>query len=114
MGENQKALRAWIRTTGLKPTHSQAWLNIIVLLEQEGKLKEAKEAAIRASKILTKDDTLQFLMGNVLGKLQEYENAKKHFENAIKLCKESGKSIPAKYWSNLGKKIIGIGCFFIL
>jgi tetratricopeptide (TPR) repeat protein len=103
MNETSRALKAWVRATSLKPTHSQAWLNSIVLLEQEGRLKEAKEMSIKASRILRKDDTLQFLMGNVHGKLEEYEGAKKYFESAINLCRESGRAVPAKYWSNLGK-----------
>lgn len=102
IGDTEMAYKSWQRTITLKPTHSQAWINILVLLDQKEKLIEAKEWGINASKVLKNDDTVQFLLGNILGKLDEYDQARKHFENAIQLCNEYKKPIPAKYWSNLG------------
>ncbi|CAL8144135.1 unnamed protein product [Orchesella dallaii] len=102
MGDKEMALKAWQRATSLKSTHSQAWINTVILLEQEGKLKEARETAVKALQVLKFDDTLHFILGNILGKLSEFESAKASFEQAIKICSKLKKRIPPKYYSNLG------------
>jgi len=102
MGDKEKALKAWQRATFLKSTHSQAWINTVILLEQEGKLKEARDTAIRAIQVLKSEHTLHFILGNILGKLSEFQSAKESFERAIKICSQLKKRIPPKYFSNLG------------
>ncbi|ODN01012.1 Transmembrane and TPR repeat-containing protein 4 [Orchesella cincta] len=102
MGDKENALKAWERATSLKHTHSQAWINTVILLEQEGKLQEARETAVRALQVLKSEHTLHFILGNILGKLSEFESAKTSFEQAIKICSQLNKRIPPKYFSNLG------------
>lgn len=103
MGRKHEALKAWQRATSLKPTHSQAWINSVILEEQEGLLESAKNTAVKALKFLQNDDTLHFILGNILGKLSEFESAKLSFEKAIKLRQERNANVPPKYFSNLGK-----------
>lgn len=97
------ALKSWIRTISLQHSHVQAWINIVILLEKENRLQEARTYADKAQKAIgDADHTLQFLMGNVYGRLEEYAKAENFFQNAINICRDLQKEIPAKYWANLG------------
>jgi len=108
MGENDFALMAWTRAIHLQPGHVQSWLNIIIFLEKGNRLSEAKEYAHKALEAIgDADSTLQFLMGNIYGRLNEFEKAEAFFGNAIKIGTTVHKPAPAKYWSNLGKIRIG-------
>lgn len=103
MGNKKRALQAWKRATTIKPTHAQAWINSVILLEQEGRLEDAKRTALEALESLQKDDTIHFILGNILGKLSDFSKAEISFKTAVKLRLKHRKSIPAKYFSNLGE-----------
>ncbi|CAG7826142.1 unnamed protein product [Allacma fusca] len=102
VGDKERAIKSWIKAVSLKPTHTQAWVNLIILMDQDGKIQDAKEWATKASKILTSDDTIQFLMGNIFGKLSEFAEAENYFKTAIGLRQKSNRLVPAKYFANLG------------
>jgi tetratricopeptide (TPR) repeat protein len=102
MGDAESALNCWKKATALKRTHSQAWINMVILLEQQEKLLEAKVVALTALSVLEDCDTLHFIVGNILGKLSEYETAESHFNEAIRIRFKKENPIPAKYYSNLG------------
>ncbi len=104
MGNKEGALQAWKKATILKPTQAQAWINSVILLEQEDRLEEAKRMALKALQFLEEDDTIHFILGNILGKLSQFESAKVSFEKAVKLRFQQNKSIPPKYFSNLGEQ----------
>ena len=102
LGDKLSALKSWKRAVSLKPTHAQSWINIIILLDQEGRVEDARDWALEAVRILPTDDTVHFLLGNVLGKLSKFQEAENHFKEAIRLRLSSGREVPAKYHANLG------------
>lgn len=104
MGQTDAALEAWRNATAIKPSHLQSWINSIILLESEGWLMDAKDIGLKAVTILPDSDTLHYLLGNVLGRLQDYASAETNFLRAVELCKRSNRPVPAKYFANLGKR----------
>jgi len=103
MGDPDNALKCWKKATDLKRQHTQAWINIVILLEQKNKLQDAKIVALQALSILKDCDTLHFIVGNILGKLAEYDPAQEHFEEAIRIRATANLPVPPKYYTNLGK-----------
>uniref|UniRef100_A0A8D2ZQA4 dolichyl-phosphate-mannose--protein mannosyltransferase n=1 Tax=Scophthalmus maximus TaxID=52904 RepID=A0A8D2ZQA4_SCOMX len=107
------ALNAWRNATVLKPDHSLAWNNMVILLDNTGNLGQAELIGREALKLLPSDHTIMFSLANVLGKLQKYkvsqhkhfpffppsavlyhrwgklELAKKHYELSLKLDPEA-------------------------
>lgn len=117
---------AWKQATSLKPTHSVAWNNMIVMLDSMGLFNlnltisveiiitnlvkpyqiclvlgewdKAQSLASEALAILPNDSALHFNLANTLGKKGHYENAEQHFLKAIQL-----KDKQALYHTNLGE-----------
>ncbi|XP_037395369.1 protein O-mannosyl-transferase TMTC4 isoform X3 [Pygocentrus nattereri] len=105
------ALNAWRNATMLKPDHSLAWNNMVILLDntaslplpcgecprfpdrnslsrhfsQPGNLAQAELIGKEALKILPKDHTIMFSLANVLGKQQKYKESEGFFLNALKI-----------------------------
>lgn len=103
MGEKTKALFAWQNATFQQPTHVISWNNMIVLLESIGELKRAENVARTALSILPNEPNLHFNIANILGKIDKFVEAEKHFLAAIQLKHRSSKAIlVALYHSNLG------------
>jgi len=104
MGEKLKALKAWQQATMQQPTHVISWNNMIVLLESIGKLKRAETVASIALSILPNEPNLHFNIANILGKMDRFEEAEKHFLIAVKLKHLAPKTqVVALYHSNLGE-----------
>uniref|UniRef100_UPI00398EE257 protein O-mannosyl-transferase TMTC4 isoform X4 n=1 Tax=Pristiophorus japonicus TaxID=55135 RepID=UPI00398EE257 len=70
---NIDALNAWRNATLLKPNHSLAWNNLIILLDNTGNLAQAEIVGKEAVKLLPGDHTIMFSFANVLGKLKKYK-----------------------------------------
>lgn len=103
MGEKTKALFAWQNATFQQPTHVISWNNMIVLLESIGDLKRAENVARAALSILPNEPNLHFNIANILGKLDKFVEAEKHFLAAIQLKHMTTKiQMVALYHSNLG------------
>lgn len=103
MGEKTKALFAWQNATFQQPTHVISWNNMIVLLESIGELKRAENVARTALSILPNEPNLHFNIANILGKIDKFVEAEKHFLAAIKLKHLTAKTVlVALYHSNLG------------
>uniref|UniRef100_A0A3B3DKW8 dolichyl-phosphate-mannose--protein mannosyltransferase n=1 Tax=Oryzias melastigma TaxID=30732 RepID=A0A3B3DKW8_ORYME len=102
------ALNAWRNATVLKPDHSLAWNNMVILLDNLGNLAQAELIGREALRIVPNDHTIMFSLANVLGKLEKYkvsychgnlavlyhrwgklELAKKHYELSLKLDPEA-------------------------
>lgn len=79
------ALNAWRNATVLKPDHSLAWNNMVILLDNIGHLTQAEMIGKEALKILPKDHTIMFSLANVLGKQQKYKESEGFFLNALKI-----------------------------
>ncbi|XP_052004901.1 protein O-mannosyl-transferase TMTC4-like [Xyrauchen texanus] len=79
------ALNAWKNATMLKPDHSLAWNNMVILLDNTGNLAQAEIIAKEALKILSKDHTIMFSLANVLGKQEKYKESEGFFLNALKI-----------------------------
>ncbi|XP_035693904.1 protein O-mannosyl-transferase TMTC4-like [Branchiostoma floridae] len=67
------ALNAWRNATLLKPQHTLAWTNMIVLLDNLGDLSKAEVVGKEAVKVLPNDPSIQFTLANVLGKASKYQ-----------------------------------------
>ncbi|XP_064413712.1 protein O-mannosyl-transferase TMTC4 isoform X3 [Latimeria chalumnae] len=78
------ALNAWRNATILKPDHSLAWNNMIILLDNTGNLAQAEAIGREALKLLPNDHTIMFSLANVLGKLQKYKESEVLFLSALK------------------------------
>lgn len=104
MGEKTKALFAWQNATFQQPTHAISWNNMIVLLESIGELKRAEKVARTALVILPNEPSLHFNIANILGKMDKFVEAEKHFVAALKLKHTLSKNrVVALYHSNLGE-----------
>ncbi|XP_057192408.1 protein O-mannosyl-transferase TMTC4 isoform X1 [Triplophysa rosa] len=79
------ALNAWRNATMLKPDHSLAWNNMVILLDNTGNLAQAELIGKEALKILPKDHTIMFSLANVLGKQEKYKESEGFFLSALKI-----------------------------
>ncbi|RXM37241.1 Transmembrane and TPR repeat-containing protein 4 [Acipenser ruthenus] len=79
------ALNAWRNATVLKPDHSLAWNNMVILLDNTGNLAQAEMIGKESLKLLPKDHTIMFSLANVLGKLQKYKESEGLFLTALKI-----------------------------
>ncbi|GCB71148.1 hypothetical protein scyTo_0001476, partial [Scyliorhinus torazame] len=77
------ALNAWRNATLLKPSHSLAWNNLIILLDNTGNLAQAEAVGKEALKLLPNDHTIMFSFANVLGKLKKYKESENLFLKAL-------------------------------
>ncbi|XP_060681826.1 protein O-mannosyl-transferase TMTC4 isoform X1 [Hemiscyllium ocellatum] len=85
-----EALNAWRNATLLKPNHSLAWNNLIILLDNTGKapsgnLAQAEAVGKEALKLLPSDHTIMFSFANVLGKLKKYKESENLFLKALQI-----------------------------
>ncbi|XP_074845719.1 protein O-mannosyl-transferase TMTC4 isoform X1 [Carettochelys insculpta] len=78
------ALNAWKNATVLKPQHSLAWNNMIILLDNTGNLAQAEAVGREALELIPNDHSLMFSLANVLGKSQKYKESEALFLKAIK------------------------------
>ncbi|MBN3288964.1 TMTC4 protein, partial [Polypterus senegalus] len=79
------ALNAWRNATMLKPNHSLAWNNMVILLDNTGNLAQAEIIGKEALKLLSSDHTIMFSLANVLGKLEKYKDSESLFLTALQL-----------------------------
>uniref|UniRef100_A0A3Q3XNG4 dolichyl-phosphate-mannose--protein mannosyltransferase n=1 Tax=Mola mola TaxID=94237 RepID=A0A3Q3XNG4_MOLML len=79
------ALNAWRNATMLKPDHSLAWNNMVILLDNTGNLGQAELIGREALRLLPKDHTIMFSLANVLGKLQKYKESEGFFLRALQI-----------------------------
>ncbi|PSN55969.1 Transmembrane and TPR repeat-containing protein 4 [Blattella germanica] len=91
------AYRAWRNATALKPTHTVAWSNMIIMLDSIGEMEKAESVAQEALTILPLEPSLHFNLANTLGKAGRFAEAEKHFTEAIGLDLKN-----AVYYTNLG------------
>ncbi|XP_075056061.1 protein O-mannosyl-transferase TMTC4 isoform X2 [Mixophyes fleayi] len=75
LNRHMDALNAWRNATFLKPEHSLAWNNMIILLDNTGNLAQAEAIGREALKLLPHDHSITFSLANVLGKAQKYKIA---------------------------------------
>ena len=98
---NDDALKAWDKAIKYKPTHIAAWSNTLVLLYSMRLYQEAIKLGRTALMHNPKSPALHFSIANTLGKLQRFEEAEKHFMEALNLNPHN-----ALYHSNLGNENI--------
>uniref|UniRef100_A0A3Q0T3I4 dolichyl-phosphate-mannose--protein mannosyltransferase n=1 Tax=Amphilophus citrinellus TaxID=61819 RepID=A0A3Q0T3I4_AMPCI len=79
------ALNAWRNATVLKPDHSLAWNNMVILLDNTGNLGQAELIGREALRVLPNDHTIMFSLANVLGKLQKYKESEGFFLHALRI-----------------------------
>ncbi|XP_061165733.1 protein O-mannosyl-transferase TMTC4-like [Saccostrea echinata] len=99
MGQHQLALSAWRNATLQKPSHLNAWSNMVILLDNLEKLEQAELVGKEAIKHVPNDPTPYFNLANVIGKANRYQESEQYFLKAIHL---SGKSPASKMYANLG------------
>uniref|UniRef100_A0A8C5LWM5 dolichyl-phosphate-mannose--protein mannosyltransferase n=1 Tax=Leptobrachium leishanense TaxID=445787 RepID=A0A8C5LWM5_9ANUR len=104
LNRHMDALNAWRNATILKPEHSLAWNNMMILLDNTGNLAEAEVIGRQALKLLPKDHSIIFSLANVLGKAQKYKESEDLFLKAIEANPSS-----ASYHGNLGTSSWGSG-----
>ncbi|CAK9832241.1 Protein O-mannosyl-transferase TMTC4 [Anthophora retusa] len=92
-----KALRAWESATRQRNTHSKAWINTILLLDNLGKREDGLKVGYQALQFLPNDAFIHFNIANILGKTGNFDKAEVHFKNAI-----SGNPTNAMFYTNLG------------
>ncbi|XP_034041862.1 protein O-mannosyl-transferase TMTC4 [Thalassophryne amazonica] len=83
------ALNAWRNATVLKPDHSLAWNNMVILLDNTGNLGQAELIGREALRILPRDHTIMFSLANVLGKLEKYKESESFFLHALQINPDS-------------------------
>ncbi|XP_077339085.1 protein O-mannosyl-transferase TMTC4 isoform X2 [Lithobates pipiens] len=83
LNRNMDALNAWRNATILRPNHSLAWNNMIILLDNTGNLAQAEAVGREALKLLPHDHSITFSLANVLGKAEKYKESESLFLRAI-------------------------------
>ncbi|XP_068124093.1 protein O-mannosyl-transferase TMTC4 isoform X2 [Hyperolius riggenbachi] len=83
LNRHMDALNAWRNATILKPEHSLAWNNMIILLDNTGNLAQAEAVGREALKMLPHDHSITFSLANVLGKAEKYKESEGLFLRAI-------------------------------
>ncbi|XP_071991603.1 protein O-mannosyl-transferase TMTC4 [Engystomops pustulosus] len=96
LNRHMDALNAWRNATFLKPQHSLAWNNMIILLDNTGNLAQAEAIGREALKLLPHDHSIIFSLANVLGKAEKYKESEGLFLRAIETNPSS-----ASYHGNL-------------
>jgi len=69
----------------LKPDHSHAWLNLILMLGTTGNLKELQWASNEVSKVLPNDRNIVHSLGNSFGKAGDLKAAEKYIKQTIQI-----------------------------
>nr|CAD7604858.1 unnamed protein product [Timema genevievae] len=93
----EDAYTAWRNATSLKPTHTVAWSNMIIMLDNIGEMYRAELVAQEALSVLPMEPSLHFNLANTLGKAGRFAEAEKHFSEALAL--DPNNSV---YYTNLG------------
>ncbi|XP_067014529.2 protein O-mannosyl-transferase TMTC4 isoform X2 [Anabrus simplex] len=91
------AYKAWRNATTLKPTHTVAWSNMIIMLDSIGESAKAETVAHEALSVLPTEPSLHFNLANTLGKAGRFAEAEKHFAAAISYDLRN-----PVYYTNLG------------
>lgn len=100
INRNEEALHVWERAVILNPLHSAAWSNTLVLLDGMGLHEKVLEVGQEALNKCSTSAAIHFTLGNTLGKLERWQEAEHHFQNAIELNRRN-----ALYYSNFGKNL---------
>lgn len=95
--EHDKALKAWQIATKQKPSHRQAWTNMILLLDNIGERERALKVANQALIQIPEEPSINFSVGNLLGKMELFKKAEYHFKKAIHKDAKN-----PSYYTNLG------------
>ncbi|RWS15638.1 transmembrane and TPR repeat-containing protein 4-like protein [Dinothrombium tinctorium] len=92
----RSAAIAWRNSTIIKPKLLAAWNNLILMLDSIGEDQRALHVAEESLKHLPKESSLHFNYANILGKINRFKDAERHFLIALNISKE------AVYYANLG------------
>ncbi|MBN3285834.1 TMTC4 protein, partial [Polyodon spathula] len=85
LNQHVDALNAWRNATVLKPDHSLAWNNMVILLDSTDNLAQAEMIGKESLKLLPKDHTIMFSLAYVLGKLKKYKESEGLFHTVLKI-----------------------------
>lgn len=97
MKRNEDALKAWEMAVLYRPSHTAAWSNTLVLLDNMQRYQDVLDLGHTALIHNPKSPALHFSIANTLGKLKQFEKAEKHFLEALNFNPTN-----ALYYSNLG------------
>uniref|UniRef100_A0A8L7T4E6 dolichyl-phosphate-mannose--protein mannosyltransferase n=2 Tax=Brugia malayi TaxID=6279 RepID=A0A8L7T4E6_BRUMA len=97
--QNQKtyAREIWQNITRANPSHKQAWLNLLVLLDETNNCAEVISLADKVLKYHSKDASILSQLGTCYGKLGQYDSAEKFLLSAVEL-----EPTAITYWKNIG------------
>uniref|UniRef100_A0A0R3RLV9 dolichyl-phosphate-mannose--protein mannosyltransferase n=1 Tax=Elaeophora elaphi TaxID=1147741 RepID=A0A0R3RLV9_9BILA len=97
--QNQKiyAKTIWQNITRANPSHKQAWLNLLVLLDETNNCAEAVSFTDTVTRYHSKDASILSQLGICYGKLGEYSSAEKLLLSALKL-----EPTTVMHWKNIG------------
>lgn len=82
------------------PAHKQAWLNLLVLLDETNNCEEAVSLADTVLQYHSKDASVLSQLGTCYGKLGQYGSAEKFLLSAVEL-----EPTTISYWKNIGRLI---------
>ncbi|VDM16858.1 unnamed protein product [Wuchereria bancrofti] len=101
--QNQKtyAREIWQNITRANPGHKQAWLNLLVLLDETNNCAEVISLADKVLKYHNKDASILSQLGTCYGKLRQYDSAEKFLLSAVEL-----EPTTITYWKNIGKLLV--------
>ncbi|KAL3990780.1 TPR repeat family protein [Acanthocheilonema viteae] len=97
--QNQKshAKEIWRNITRANPSHKQAWLNLLILLDETNNCAEAISLSDKVLRYHSNDASVLSQLGTCYGKLGEYGNAEKFLLSALEL-----EPTTVTYWKNIG------------
>ncbi|XP_060065746.1 protein O-mannosyl-transferase TMTC4-like [Ylistrum balloti] len=82
---HKEALQAWRNATLQKPTHFNAWNNMVILLDNLNQVDKAEALAKEALKYIGQDPQMYINLANVMGKADRYKESEQYFLRAIKI-----------------------------
>lgn len=89
MRDRKTALQAFGSVTALQPDHAAAWAHMAKLFMGEGQVNRADFALAQAAKSESQDPLVQDLMGGVLSRMGDHEQAGQLFAKAIEAQPEN-------------------------
>ncbi|XP_068628548.1 protein O-mannosyl-transferase TMTC4-like [Battus philenor] len=99
VNNTELAAETWLAAINLNPKHTHAWNNLIAMFDNTGQTERALQIIPKALKELPSTPSLLFVIANIFGRINRFQEAEMYFKKAIELFKEK---VQAIHYANLG------------
>ncbi|CAG4923023.1 unnamed protein product [Colias eurytheme] len=99
LNKTNMAVDHWFKAIQLNPKHNSAWTNLLALLDNTDQINKALKLIPQALEELPESPSVIFAIANIYGKIDEYNEAERHFLASIQLF---GNHVKPIHYANLG------------